>query len=165
MAQFLTRLFLHILPAYAISLAVGALTFCVGFGIDPTFSVRGFETATIFQTLQNLFPVVYILGALIVSPIALIAIAFSEFFRWQSLWIHLLAGGALTTISFAVFIILTEGAPWVLDLGAKPPASIFTSLGSIEFADWALVLISASGACLMYWLLAGRSAGGWRNRG
>ena len=161
MIKIVHHILFKLLPGYVCSLVIGAVIFCVGFSLDPAFSVRGYETNTILQTVQNLFVIVFTLAALIVSPLALVAIACSEVYRWKSMWLYLIVSSPLSLFSFAIFIFLSENLPWVLLLGDG-----FTglhALGSVRLFDWGLVLISSSGGGFVYWLLRGRWAG-WPKR-
>lgn len=76
------------------------------------------------------------------APVAIAALV-TEAFAWRSLTVHVTAGGVV-----ALFLLLSSGTY----SETTPPQQ-----------DLVITLAAGFVAGLVYWLIAGRSAGGWRN--
>lgn len=96
----------------------------------------------------NVFVILYgvisgsLIGGVIFFP-ALVIITLAELFCWRSLVLHLALGGAIGVAAFAA------GSQLPVEAGLPSGWTVAASAGFI------------SG--FTYWLLAGRTAGGWRS--
>lgn len=102
-------------------------------------------------------PFVALFVAYVAFVPAAVAIGVAEVAGWRSRTIHALAGGAVAIVALPAFWSARLG-----DLADGPGAPLGAASGVSEPLLAAALLAAGIGGGLAHWLVAGRTAGGWR---
>lgn len=142
---------LRIVAAYAlaigVTLAVLPLLFALISALSPNPGVWiiGALSPVFLISAPFLFPFAFVLAVVVTIGPALVAIVLSEFLSLRAVWWSGLSGALLAAIAY-----------WQLS-----PRMLFglTRTGAIELGVFALAGLAGG---IVYWGLAGRTAGVWR---
>lgn len=151
--HFITR----IIPGYIIGCLVASCVALVIFSIVPMYHTH---IRTIDDAL-NLLAISALYGGCIMLLPGLIIIGFAETQNYRSWKIHGFVAGLATIIAYAILTIIIKGPPVMI---YRPSQNLFplSYIGYISFSEWLIAFVMGASAGLVYWSIAGRKAGTWK---